>query len=243
MTRRPLIGVTAGSCDVAILEGRLPAYYAGRANPRAVVRAGGDPVLLGAVPEADAGAAERYADAMDGFVLAGGVDIAPSRYGADGDGDVTADHARDAFEIALIAAARERGKPILGVCRGMEMIVVAAGGTLVDEVQHATAPERMDGFPAVVRHPIALEPGSLAASVYASTSVDVACLHHQSPGRIPDELIASGRAGDGVVEAVEGERSSGFLLGLLWHPEYLADRADEHLLPYRALVAAALEGP
>jgi putative glutamine amidotransferase len=241
VSRRPLIGVTAGATDVAILEGALPAYYAGRANPRAVVRAGGDPVLLGAVPEADAGVAERYADSLDGFVLAGGVDIAPSLYGGEGNGDGSADHARDAFEVALIAAARERRKPILGVCRGMEMLVVALGGTLADGVQHETAPVRMDGFPSVVLHSISLEPGSLAASVYASDSVNVACLHHQRPDRIPAELRASGRAADGVVEAVEGDPARGFLLGLLWHPEYQADRAEEHLLPYRALVAAALE--
>lgn len=239
---RPLVGVTAGSCEVGILEGTLPAYYAGRANPRAVVRAGGDPVLLGAVAEADAHAAERYADALDAFVLAGGVDIGPARYGGEGDGDDTTDHARDAFEIALVHAAGERGKPILGVCRGMEMLVVALGGTLVDTVQHSVAAAPMDGFPAVVRHDIALEPGTLAAAVYDGDSVAVACLHHQSPGVVPDALTVSGRAEDGVVEAVEGSRDDGFMLGLLWHPEYLADRHPEHLRPYHALVEAARSG-
>jgi putative glutamine amidotransferase len=238
---RPLVGVTAGSSEIQILEGTLPAYYAGRANPRAVVRAGGDPVLLGAVPEADERAAERYADAFDAFVLAGGVDISPSRYGGAGDGGPTTDHARDAFEIALVQAARARGKPVLGVCRGMEILVVALGGTLVDTMRHSVRAEPMEGFSSVVRHEIALERGSLAARVYATESIAVACLHHQSPDVVPDALTVSGVAEDGVIEAVEGQPDEGFLLGLLWHPEYLADRYPEHLRPYRALIEAALE--
>jgi putative glutamine amidotransferase len=236
---RPLIGVTAGSTDVAILEGRLPAFYAGRANPRAIVRAGGDPVLLGAVAEAGADAAERYAEALDGFVLAGGVDIAPSAYGASGTGEESADHARDAFEIALVKAARSLGKPMLGVCRGMEIVSVAFGGSIVDGVQHAVASQRMDGFERVVRHRIALAPGSLAASVYGAGEVEVACLHHQRPAAIPEPLIASGWASDGVIEALEGDPAEGFLLGLLWHPEYTFERDPIHLRPYEALVRAA----
>lgn len=237
---RPLVGVTAGACDIAIREGTLPAYYAGRANPRAVVRAGGDPVLIGAVPEADPGAAERYATALDAFVLSGGVDIAPSRYGGSGDArGERFDHARDAFEIALIHAIREQGKPILGVCRGMEMLVVALGGTLADGVEHDAIAEQMDDFPAVVRHRVELAAGSLAASVYADGGVDVACLHSQRPDALPPGLSASGWAADGVVEIVEGDRDGGFMLGLLSHPEYLADRHPEHLRPYAALVDAA----
>ena len=228
--RRPLVGITAGTANVAILEGTLPAYYIGKANPRAIVHAGGDPVLLGAVPQADAAAAERYADALDAFVFSGGVDIAPSRYGATGD-ETVADHDRDAFEIALIHAARERKKPILGVCRGMEILVVALGGTIVDGVVHPTPAQVVDGFPRVVLHSIDLSPGSLAAEVYGATSIDVACLHHQAAGRVPEALIESGWANDGVVEAVEGPRDLGFLLGLLWHPEYLADRQPEILRP------------
>jgi putative glutamine amidotransferase len=237
---RPLIGVTAGSTDVTILEGRLPAFYAGRANPRAIVRAGGDPVILGAVPEASPDAADHYAEALDGFVLAGGVDIAPSAYGATAGPEDSADHARDRFELALVRAARRRRKPILGVCRGMEILAVAFGGVIVDGVQHTVAPGPMAGFERVVRHRIALAPGSLAASVYGATELEVACLHHQRPDAIPEPLTASGWAADGVIEALEGDPADGFLLGLLWHPEYIFEADPVHLRPYQALVEAAL---
>lgn len=238
--RRPLIGVTAGSTDVTILEGQLPAFYAGRANPRAIIAAGGDPVILGAVAETDPDAAERYADALDGFVFAGGVDIAPSRGGAgSAEEEEAADHARDEFELALVRAARKQGKPILGVCRGMQLINVAFGGTIVDGVEHHVDPAPMDGFSSVVRHRIKLEPESLAAEVYEEDEVEVACLHHQRTGDMPEGLTASGWASDGVVEAFEGSSDEGFLLGLLWHPEYTFDRDPTHLRPYRALIGAA----
>jgi putative glutamine amidotransferase len=239
--RRPLIGVTAGSTDVTILEGSLPAFYAGRANPRAIIAAGGDPVILGAVAETDPGAPERYADALDGFVFAGGVDIAPSLYGGSGSAEEeeVADHARDRFEVALIEAARQQGKPILGVCRGMQLINVAFGGTIVDGVEHHVEPAPMDGFDRVVRHRIDLEPASLAADVYGTAEVEVACLHHQRTGEMPAGLSASGWASDGVVEAIEGAPEEPFLLGLLWHPEYTFDQDPTHLRPYQALIRAA----
>ena len=236
--RRPLVGVTAGASDVTILEGQLPAFYCGRPNPRAIVRAGGDPVILGALAEFDSGAAERYADVLDAVVLAGGVDISPSLYGLDADEPATVDHARDRFETELIGAMRERRKPILGICRGMQMLTVVLGGTLVDGVTHPVPPSQMGGFHSVVRHRVELAPGSLVSSVYGAETVEVACLHHQRPGRVPDALTATAWAADGVVEAVEGPPDDGFLLGVLWHPEYTFESDEVHLRPYRALLAA-----
>jgi putative glutamine amidotransferase len=240
---RPLVGITGGSYELPIAEGTLPSYCVDRCNPRAIVQAGGDPVLLAAIDEADEGAADRYADALDAFVLAGGVDIAPSTYGQLDPYEEAADHepVRDRFEIALVHAARARGKPILGVCRGMELITVAFGGTLIDGVRHDTETVPLDGFERMVLHTIALRPGSLAESVYESADVDVGCLHHQGVDSIPSELIPSAWAPDGVIEAVEGDRCEGFLLGLLFHPEYLISRNPIHLRPYRALIAAACE--
>ncbi len=240
---RPLVGITAGSYDLPIAEGVLPSYCVDRCNPRAVVQAGGNPVIIPAVSEADEGAPERYADMLDAFVIAGGVDIAPSAYGGQdvAGGTELYDHVRDEFEIELVHAVRRRGKPILGVCRGMELITVALGGTLVDDVRHDVEPIPVDGFDRMVLHQVTLTPGSLAASVYEGTAVDVGCLHHQAPGTVPSALTVTGRAPDGVVEVVEGDRSSGFLLGLLFHPEYMIERNDVHLRPYRALVDVARE--
>jgi putative glutamine amidotransferase len=239
--RRPLVGITGGKYDLPIFEGTLPSFGVDRCNPTAVVQAGGDPVLVIAVDEADEGAPERYADMLDAFVFAGGVDIAPSAYGEPdlpaGEGDY--DHVRDRFEIELLHAVRARGKPILGVCRGMELMTVAYGGTLVDGIEHPTEPVPLDGFERMVLHRVTLAPGSLAEEVYGAGEVDVGCLHHQGAGVIPEALTPTGWAPDGVVEAIEGDRDGGFLLGLLFHPEYMAGRNPVHLKPYQALVAAA----
>jgi putative glutamine amidotransferase len=244
---RPLIGITAGSCQVhrGGAVGNLPAHYIDRSNPRAVVEAGGDPVILPAVGEVHSDAAERYAEQLDGFVVSGGADIAPSTYGGPeprpGEGDH--DPSRDAFELALVRAARRRGKPLLGVCRGMEIVNVAFGGTLA-EARHTMAPAAVGGLERVVEHRVELTPGSLAAAVYAADGVDVWCLHHQAPDAVGESLVVSGRSADGVVEVVEGDPKEGFLLGVLFHPEFMFGRNPEHVRPYRALVEAARErGP
>ena len=240
-SRRPLVGITGGSYDLPIEEGTLPSYGVDRCNPRAIVLAGGDPVLVVAVDEADESAPERYADMLDAFVFAGGVDIAPSTYGQPDPPPGTALHepVRDRFEIALLHAVRGRGKPILGVCRGMELMNVAYGGTLVDGIVHPTEPVPMDGFERMVLHRVTLAPGSLAEAVYGSTDVAVGCLHHQGVGSVPSELTASGWAPDGIVEVIEGDREGGFLLGILFHPEYMISRNPVHLRPYEALIEAA----
>lgn len=240
---RPLVGITGGSCEVLRRGvGKLPAHYIDRCNPRAVVQAGGDPVVLPAVGEADEGAPDRYADLMDAFVVSGGADIAPSAYGGsdprDGEGDH--DPVRDAFEIALVRAARRRGKPILGVCRGMELINVAYGGSLA-AARHAMESVAMDGFDHVVAHGVELSPGSLAAAVYESEDVDVWCLHSQAPSEVGGGLRATGHSQDGVIEVLEGDAREGFLLGVLFHPEFMFGRNPAHLKPYQALVRAARE--
>jgi putative glutamine amidotransferase len=241
---RPLIAITAGSYDLSISEGILPSYCVDRCNPRAVVRAGGDPVLLPAVTEADESAPERYADTLDGFVFAGGVDIAPSAYRGVDPADASArhDHVRDRFEIRLLHEVRRRGKPVLGVCRGMELINVAFGGTLVDGVLHDVEPVPFDGFDRMVLHRIEFARESLVAAVYGATAIDSGCLHHQGLGEIADELAVTGSAPDGVAEVIEGDPSQGLLLGLLFHPEYMIERDAVHLRPYEALVEAASAG-
>ena len=240
---RPLVGIAGGSCDVLRPGvGTVPSYYVDRYTAHAVFEAGGDPVILPPIGEDDADAPERYAQRLDAIVLAGGVDIAPSAYGgvSPSDGDRDHDPARDAFEIALVRAARQRRKPILGVCRGMELINVAFGGSLTD-VHHETSSIEVDGFDHVVRHRIELTPGSIAATVYGSDGVDVWCLHHQAPGVVGDPLRITGRSGDGIVEVIEGDAETGFLLGLLFHPEFMLAQDAIHLRPYQALIAATRE--
>ena len=212
----------------------LPAKYA-----RAVQRAEGVALLL---PPDDAVAEDPTAllDLLDGLVLAGGADIDPATYGAKPHA-ATADTSpsRDRFELALGFAALERDLPLLGICRGMQMLNVAAGGTLSQHLPDALGHEQHRLTPGVFgRHGVRLEPGSLAARAAGETSHEVRSYHHQGPSELGQGVVASGFAElDGSVEAIElpGRR---FALGVLWHPE-----VDEHSRVIGELVAAARRRP
>ncbi|WP_316959690.1 gamma-glutamyl-gamma-aminobutyrate hydrolase family protein [Streptomyces sp. TRM68367] len=224
---RPLIGVSTylesgARWGVWELEAALlPAGY-----PRLVQRAGGLAAML--PPDAPEHAAATVAR-LDGLVIAGGPDVEPVRYGAER-GPRTGPPARerDAWELALIDAALAAHVPLLGICRGMQLLNVALGGTLVQHIDgHAEAPGVFG------HHPVKPVPGTLyAGAVPEETSVPT--FHHQAVDRLGAGLLASAYAGDGTVEAVELPPSAGWVLGVQWHPEMGAD-----LRVMRALVGAA----
>jgi len=236
---RPLIGVSCGSAGVPIPEGTLDSHYVGRGYTRAVVAAGGLPVVLPAVDGDEERAATELVTRLDGLVLAGGTDIMPATYGRDFPMVQKADPARDRFEVALVRAADGAGLPVLGVCRGMELLNVARGGTLHEEVAHEVAATDHGALHGVNVHELDLEPGSLAAEVYGRTEVRVLCMHHQAPDAIGEGLEVTGRSRDGLVEALEDRRQGSFALGLLWHPEQHLDAEPLQLRPYEAVVRAA----
>ncbi|MDH6227765.1 MULTISPECIES: gamma-glutamyl-gamma-aminobutyrate hydrolase family protein [Streptomyces] len=227
MSERPLIGVStyleAGvrwgpwELDAAL----LPSGY-----HRLVQRAGGVAALL--PPDAPERAAEAVAR-LDGLVIAGGPDVDPSRYGAARDprtGPPAAE--RDAWELALIGAALEARLPLLGVCRGMQLLNVALGGTLRQHVDgHAGAPGVFG------RHPVAPVPGTRYAELVPEVT-SVPAFHHQAVERLGAGLVVAARAvSDGTVEAVE-RPGPDWVLGVQWHPEMGTD-----LRVVRALVHAA----
>ncbi|MFF4589497.1 gamma-glutamyl-gamma-aminobutyrate hydrolase family protein [Streptomyces sp. NPDC001388] len=225
---RPLIGVStyleAGArWGVWELEAALlPAGY-----PRLVQRAGGLAAML--PPDAPEHAAATVAR-LDGLVVAGGPDVEPVRYGAEPDPRTGPPaRERDAWELALIDAALAAGVPLLGICRGMQLLNVALGGTLV---QH------LDGHAEVAgvfgRHPVKPVPGTrYAAAVPEESSVPT--YHHQAVDRLGRGLVPSAYAADGTVEAVELPSARGWVLGVQWHPEM-----GEDVRVMRALVEAAL---
>ncbi|GAA2437332.1 gamma-glutamyl-gamma-aminobutyrate hydrolase family protein [Streptomyces glaucus] len=227
MTDRPLIGVStyleAGArWGLWELEAALlPAGY-----PRLVQRAGGLAAML--PPDAPEHAAATVAR-LDGLVIAGGPDVEPARYGAERDPRTGPPaRARDAWELALIEAALAVRLPLLGICRGMQLLNVALGGTLVQHVDgHAGAPGVFG------RHPVEPVPGTVyAAAVPEETSVPA--FHHQAVDRLGAGLAVSAHAADGTVEAVELPPGDGWALGVQWHPEM-----GEDLRVMRALVEAA----
>jgi putative glutamine amidotransferase len=226
MTGRPLIGIStyleAGArWRVWELEAALlPAGY-----PRLVQRAGGLAAML--PPDAPEHAAATVAR-LDALVIAGGPDVEPVRYGAEQDPRTGPPaRERDAWELALIEAALAARIPLLGICRGMQLLNVALGGTLVQHIDgHAEVPGVFG------RHPVKPVPGTLYGGVVPEETY-VPTYHHQAVDRLGAGLVASAHAADGTVEAVELP-SAGWVLGVQWHPEM-----GEDLRVVRALVRAA----
>ncbi|WP_405610853.1 gamma-glutamyl-gamma-aminobutyrate hydrolase family protein [Streptomyces sp. NBC_00076] len=225
MAGRPLIGVStyleagAGWGMWELEAALLPAGY-----PRLVQRAGGLAAML--PPDAPEHAAATVAR-IDGLVIAGGPDVEPHRYGAERDPRTGPPApARDAWELALIDAALAAGVPLLGVCRGMQLLNVALGGTLVQHLDgHAEVPGVFG------RHAVKPVPGTSYADVVPEES-SVPTFHHQAVDRLGTDLVPSAYADDGTVEAVELPGPS-WVMGVQWHPEM-----GDDLRVMRALVEA-----
>ncbi|HET7397725.1 MAG TPA: gamma-glutamyl-gamma-aminobutyrate hydrolase family protein [Intrasporangium sp.] len=231
---RPVIGITsyvehATRGDwVDVPSALLPHAYV-----RKVEEAGGIAVLIPPRHDGDESLVRDLLQRLDAVILAGGVDVAPELYAAQRHPSVQVSRPdRDTTEISIARVTREVDLPVLGICRGMQVMAVAAGGTLVQHLpeqvghtEHAPAPATYG------RHPVETAADSLVARILGPR-VDVATYHHQSVQSHPG-YVASAWAPDGTLEAME-DRQARFRLGVQWHPEH---GSDPRL--FEALVAAA----
>ena len=224
--RSPLIGITTrrlpasalGDVPAGVVDVPMEGVFVDYAE--SVSGAGGIPVII--PRSADAAA---LVDRLDGLLLSGGEDVQPSRYGAE-TGPIATQHdpGRDEFEIALIHAALERRLPILGICRGVQILNVALGGTLVQhlEIRDGFDHSMTDEPRGTRRHGIVIESGSmLAAALHGEISEDnrarVNSFHHQAIDAPGAGHTTVARADDGTIEAVEDAGRG--ILGVQWHPE------------------------
>ena len=208
-----------------------------RSYSLAVQRAGGHALLL--PPDQSAIAdPDPLLDRLDALMLAGGSDVDPASYGADPEEKTgTTWPERDAFELALAGRAIERGIPLLGICRGMQMLNVLHGGTLNQHIPDLLGSElHMENPGTYGDHLVTIEPDTLIAKVTGAESLGVKSHHHQGVEKLGDGLAVAGRSEtDEVVEAIEpASASEGWQLGVLWHPE---EDPDDAVIP--ALVAEA----
>lgn len=218
----PLVGLTTYREEAAWGVWRQRADLLQVEYADAVVRAGGVPVLLPPA-SADPAAARAVIDAVSALIVAGGADVEPGRYREEPHQRTGAWRAdRDAWELALLAAAEEAGLPTLGVCRGMQLMAVAAGGSLdqhtPDVVGHEQHSPGGDAFGAIA---VRTEPDSLVARIHGP-ELQAHCHHHQSVRDHPG-FVASAWAEDGTVEAMEAA-SDRFCLAVQWHPEMARDQ-------------------
>jgi putative glutamine amidotransferase len=244
---RPTIGISTAELRVAERVSPLPQGEPARRElalglvyVAAIVRAGGLPVVL---PPLTAGLAGPLLDGLDGLCIPGGPDIHPRLYGHPAHEMLgPTEPELDAFELALVTQALERRRPVLGICRGAQMINVALGGTLHQHLPACVSdalPHRQDADLARPTHRVQVASGSRLAGALGRDVAEVNSLHHQAIDRLGEGLEAVAWAPDGVVEGVEGTGDA-FLLGVQWHAEGLMERPEERLL-LGAFVAAAAE--
>lgn len=224
---RPLIGISGRRWSARALGSNVPTAMSGLEfdlhfsdYPRSIALAGGLPVEL--TRDADA---EEMVGHLDALVLTGGADVEPSHYGQEPDPDLGAvEPDRDAWELALLAAARAKGIPVLAICRGFQLVNVVFGGTLRQHVEldDGSGHPQWDVDGHERTHGVNVVEGTVTSGLYEG-EIGVNSLHHQVVDEVGEGLIVTAKATDGVVEGLE--TPDGSIVAVQWHPELL-DKPD-----------------
>ncbi len=248
---RPLIGIPAQTLQVidGIPEGLPHSWVMNSRYNLAAAEAGAVPVMIPLFDE-DPDTLRAVYDRLDGLLLAGGVDMDPFSFGEEPHPRLgKTDHARDVVELELAKWAIADKKPVLGLCRGHQVLNVALGGTLWQDIA-AQVPGAIkhDYFPTAgyardfLAHEVAIAPGSRLHAAFEAPTIPVNSMHHQAVKQLAPALQASARSADGLVEALESGTDH-FLVGVQWHPEMFEHRDERTRRLFQAFVAAARSGP
>jgi putative glutamine amidotransferase len=219
--KKPIIGVTA-HVELDYKHSLASDYV------KAIITANGLPVILPIWLDQDV---QQLVEMLDGIVITGGGDIDPTIFGEEPHPQLgTISPGRDSFEMALIQAFLKKNKPILGICRGMQILNLTIGGDMFQDIysqseqpllQHSQKANRTHRA-----HYVEAQEGSLMAKLAGQSKFMVNTFHHQAVRNVPEPLMISGVASDGVIEAIESVEHR-FVLGVQWHPEALAVAGEE----------------
>lgn len=215
--------------------------------PYSIMTAGGLPVIIPGAPCDDLPgldvAAAAFIARLDGILFSGGGDISPWLYGEQPSRAMSSmDLSRDQWELALYAAAARQGIPILGICRGCQVINVANGGTLYQDLPSQLREAGGHSFDVPMDEPahhIDIVPGSRLGRMFPTARVLTNSFHHQAIKDVASGFSVTARALDGVIEGIEADESGRFIVGVQFHPEGMTGRFAEFLGPFHALVQAA----
>ena len=174
-------------------------------------------------------------DDVAGFVIGGGHDIDPAVYGGDVSASRSIDAARDAYELEVLELAEKRGVPVMGICRGAQLINVHRGGTLVSDLSEVRVHTSNKGT-LLPRKVVSITPNSALAGLIGSDTTRVNSLHHQAVEQTGDALVVSAIDRDNIVQGIESTAGP-WRVGVQWHPEYMPQRRDQRKL-FDGFVAA-----
>ncbi|MCB0406455.1 MAG: gamma-glutamyl-gamma-aminobutyrate hydrolase family protein, partial [Bdellovibrionales bacterium] len=246
---RPLIGISANffhpephrrlfkNKRLAYFEQQLGEYF---------IRAGAD--VVGIVHPVELSGLETLVPRLDGIVLAGGADVSPQQYGEEPIvPEWGGDPYHDAYELELLRLAEKHQLPVLGVCRGCQILNVYAGGSLYQDLHHfevAKGPHRDQELYDALMHTVHLESGTLLESIFGTETGKVVSVHHQAVKQLGKGLRVAARSEEGIIEAIESVEVDRFVVGVQWHPEWAKEDEPSMLDPrslVRAFVGAALK--
>lgn len=234
--RKPIIGIT---CSVNWKDER---QQQNETYIQAVLKAGGVPVLLPAV--SSEAVIMEHAQFIDGLIVSGGPDMDPKYFGEQPVPELgVVNPAMDASESVLIRRILELDKPLLGICRGEQVLNVVSGGTLYQDLRRALPDVLKHGqdqprwFPS---HSVRIVPDTKLAEILQAEELPVNSFHHQAVARVAPGFVATAYAPDGVIEAIESQNHR-FVIGVQWHPEGMWNQTDNYDALFAAFIQAAKE--